>query len=198
MPTPVEKLSESTWTALAALESSLVSGFLDEWPSSARQRPVDPTALPVLAWLARIATAVPFPVAPELITALLQATPLLAWRQTYTADEMDLNFLDNYGYAELVGLNGPRCSERLACGFLLLGPDTFYPRHQHAAEEIYVPLFGHAQWQQGDSLWRTQVPGTLIHHRRDEPHAMRTRADPLLAIYLWRGANLAEQSRLSD
>jgi hypothetical protein len=94
-------------------------------------------------------------------------------------------------------LNGPRYSDRLASGFLLLGPDTLYPRHRHAAEEIYLPLVGAAEWQQGDTVWRRHPAGTVIHHRSEEPHAMRTGAEPLLALYLWRG-NLEQKSRLAE
>ncbi len=87
-------------------------------------------------------------------------------------------------------------SKTLACGFLLLGPRTFYPRHRHEAEEIYLPLSGTAEWQQGDAIWREHPPGTIIHHSSEEPHAMRTHAQPLLALYLWRSANLKQKARL--
>ena len=77
----------------------------------------------------------------------------------------------------------------------MLGPATHYPRHRHEAEEIYLPLSGTAAWQQGDARWRDRPPGTLIHHAGNEPHAMRTGAGPLLALYLWRSANLAQKAR---
>ena len=97
----------------------------------------------------------------------------------------------NSEYAALV-------SERLVCGFLLLGPQTLYPRHRHEAEEIYVPLSGTAAWQQGDGAWREKLPGAAIHHTSLEPHAMRTAQQPLLALYLWRGGGLTRSSRLVD
>ncbi len=86
--------------------------------------------------------------------------------------------------------------ERIACGFLILGPSTHYPRHRHEAEEIYLPLSGTAAWQQGDAGWQDRAPGALIHHASEEPHAMRTRGSPLLALYLWRSDNLAQKARL--
>ena len=90
----------------------------------------------------------------------------------------------------------PIACDGIACGFLILGPATHYPRHRHEAEEIYLPLSGTAAWQQGDAIWREQPPGTLIHHVSNEPHAMRTGAGPLLALYLWRSANLTQKARL--
>jgi len=189
-------LAQTTRSALEALHSPLLAEFLADWPGTPRARAVEPAGLPVLRCLATIAAGVS-PVAPELIAALLHVSPTLAWRQTYTADEMTRDFLDNYGWTEVLGLHGPRHSERVACGFLLLGPRTHYPRHQHAAEELYVPLSGRAEWQQGDRLWRRHEPGTVIQHRSEEAHAMRTQDEPLLAIYLWRGGDLAQKARLT-
>ena len=132
----------------------------------------------------------------DLVAAVCQAARSLSWRQTYAAKDIDRVFLDNYAWSEILGANGPLASERLACGFLLLGPSTLYPRHRHEAEEIYLPLSGTASWQQGDAPWRERSPGTPIHHASNEPHAMRTDARPLLALYLWRSANLAQKARL--
>ena len=94
----------------------------------------------------------------------------------------DAAFLDNYGWCEILGESGPIAGGPIACGLLLLGPATLYPRHRHEAEEIYLPLHGTAAWQQGDAVWRDRAPGTLIHHAGDEPHAMRTGAGPMQAV----------------
>ncbi len=59
-----------------------------------------------------------------------------------------------------------------------------------------MPLSGTAAWLQGDAVWRDRTPGTLIHHLSEEPHAMRTREEPLLAMYLWRSENLRQKARL--
>jgi hypothetical protein len=132
----------------------------------------------------------------DLVAAVCRAAASLAWRQTYTARDLDGAFLENYGWSEILGASGPLTGGRLACGFLILGPATHYPRHRHEAEEIYLPLSGTAAWQQGDAVWRERPPGTLIHHAGDEPHSMRTGAGPLLALYLWRSDDLAQKARL--
>ena len=153
--------------------------------------------LPVLDWLTVIAAG-HHDFAGPLIEALCRAAPSLTWRQTYTLADIDADFLSNYGYTEIIGPAAPRYSQRLAAGFLLLGPRTHYPRHRHEAEEIYVPLSGEAEWLQGDGVWRQRSPGSLIHHAGDEPHAMRTAAEPLLALYVWYGADLNGTARLDD
>ena len=180
---------------LQSLQEPALAPFLAEWPRTAAPRVVAASPLPVLRWLPDIAGDTDA-FAVDLVTAVCRAAPSLAWRQSYTAKDLGSAFLDNYGWSEIVGLTGPLASERIACGFLLLGPSTHYPRHRHEAEEIYVPLRGTAAWQQGDAVWRDRPPGTAIHHASNEPHAMRTGQSALFALYLWRSANLAQKARL--
>jgi hypothetical protein len=182
---------------LEALQQPSFAPFLADWPPSYVHRAADSHALPVLRWLPHMTGDTPA-FARDLVAAVSHTAPSLCWRQTYTVSDLDAAFLDNYGWSEILGGTGPLASERLACGFLILGPSTYYPRHRHEAEEIYVPLSGTADWQQGDAVWRERAPGTPIHHARDEPHAMRTGECPLLALYVWRSANLAQSARLDS
>ena len=173
--------------------------FVEEWPpesaSGAAAAGDGGGGLAVLRWLEAAIDAMPARSA-GLADALRRAAPALFWRQTYQPGEIGGDFLDNYGWTELVGPRGMQQSEQIACGILLLGPHTRYPRHRHPAEEWYLPLSGTAAWQRGDEGWRERPPGTAIHHRRDEPHAMRTKEQPLLALYVWCGRDIAQKSRL--
>ena len=63
--------------------------------------------------------------------------------QTYTSADFGERFLENYGYNEWIGQPGAFMSDEVACGVLLLGPETEYPDHAHEAEEFYLPL---ASW----------------------------------------------------
>jgi hypothetical protein len=194
MPTAVN-IAARVKQLLESLQVPAFAPFLADWPRAAVPRVATTSDLPVLRWLPDIAgDTAAFGI--DLVAALCHAAPSLAWRQTYTAKDLDAVFLDNYGWSEILGANGPLASERIACGFLILGPSTHYPRHRHEAEEMYLPLSGTAAWQQGDAVWRERPPGTPIHHAGNEPHAMRTGASPLLALYLWRSANLAQKARL--
>jgi hypothetical protein len=185
---------------LESLPYPALAPFLADWPAIYSRREIAPARLPVLRWLPQLAgVAAAFDAASigaDLVAAICRAAPLLEWRQTYSAADLDAAFLQNYGWSEIVGAVGPIESERLACGFLILGPSTCYPSHRHAAEELYVPLSGTAAWQQGDTVWREHAPGTPILHRSLEPHAMRTGGTPLLALYVWRGADLGQKARL--
>jgi hypothetical protein len=183
------------------LDDAVLAPFRRAWAQTQvmRSAPERPRAapLPVLQWWGRIAeNADPDSLLAPLIAKLHQCRSALPWRQTYTLAEANEQFLSNYGYTELVGSTAAVRSDKLAVGFLVLGPHTFYPKHRHEAEEIYVPLSGTAEWLQGDGIWRSRRPGTIIHHQTHESHAMRTGVQPLLALYLWLSDTLNQKASL--
>lgn len=199
------------WTALPATMPGHpeLARFLAGWPAPARHEsqpaatPPFLTAaprLPVLSWLPRIAgDADRF--GADFVNSLCGSADSLDWRQTYAEGEVSGRFLRNYGWAEIASPGARSAAAaagcpQISCGVLVLGPDTFYPPHCHEAEEIYLPLSGTAEWQQGNAVWRHRSPGTLIHHSSEELHAMRTGEHPLLAMYLWRSVDLHQQARL--
>jgi len=119
--------------------------------------------------------------------------PHLSWTQNpnYRREPPDPGFLDRYGYAVIVGPeDGPPAlavDPRVAIGVLLLGPDTHYPLHSHPAVEVYYTLTKAGEWWRDSGPWRHEPSGSAIYHVPSIPHATRTGADPLLAVYLWTG-----------
>lgn len=190
-----DALLAQTGRLLRSLAAPELAPILAAWPPAAQPRAVEPCALPVLRWLTEAAADAPG-FSEAVVRSLSRAAPSLAWHQTYAMGDVGADFLENYGWSELIGTRGPIPSKQIACGWLLLGPDTLYPRHRHEAAEIYLPLTGTAAWQQGDGVWREKPPGELIHHGSNEPHAMRTGARPLLALYVWCGADLSQKASL--
>jgi quercetin dioxygenase-like cupin family protein len=190
-------LAERIKELLEALRQPALAPFLADWPAAYQTRPVTACQLPVLFWLTQM-NGGRNPFAADVVATICQEAPSMAWRQTYSAKELDAAFLENYGWSEIIGGSGPLAGAQIACGILVLGPSTHYPRHRHEAEEVYLPLSGTAAWQQGGAEWRDRAPGTVIHHAGNEPHAMRTGTEPLLALYLWRGAGLSQKARLES
>lgn len=186
---------EALVTAARALfgQVSEAAPFLAAWPEGAERRVIAAQDLPVVAHLAGMAA--PGPTAPVL-DALQRAAPGLAWRQTYGTADFGADFLQGYGWSEFIGLRGPIPSTRLACGVLLLGPGITYPLHRHQAEELYLPISGTAFWRKGAGPETPVPPGRPIHHPAWMPHATRTGAEPLAALYLWQGGNLAAKSEI--
>jgi hypothetical protein len=179
---------------LEDLNDSHLKPFLEDWPSAkCVMRSILPRWLPVLSHLPAVVQATTKKT--EFLVNML--TPLanhMAWGQTYIAQDLGAEFLEKYGWTELIGLRGPVASNRVACGFLLLGPQLEYPSHFHEAEEVYVPLTGQTLWQRSEQSWVYRTPGLPIYHASRVPHAIRTEAIPLLALYLWRGGNLVQKS----
>jgi hypothetical protein len=169
--------------------------FIREWPKALIARPVVGRSLPVVSSLQGLSSY-----AAPATRALVEATAALAgeldWRQTYSSADFGQRFLDNYGWSEWIGERGAFISDAIACGVLMLGPDTEYPAHSHEAEELYLPLAGRAWWRSGKSDWRLRAPGTWIHHPSWTTHAMRTGREPLLAAYVWRAGDLSAKSRI--
>jgi hypothetical protein len=196
---------------LRSLDEPVLAPFLADWPDLSGSHTVGSSSpplasglripdvesdstLPVLRCLPDFA-ADQSGFGASLVADLCRNHHVLVWRQTYAACDVGDAFLRNYGYAEIVGMKSIP-SRRIACGFLILGPSTLYPRHRHEAEEIYIPLRGTARWEQSDAVWRERPPGAVIHHASDEPHSMQTGAEPLLALYIWRSEQLNQKARL--
>ena len=181
----------------ALLESAgpQADAFLADWPRELIARPVGARSLPVVAalpGLSRLAA----PAARALVEAVEAQGQDLDWRQTYGKADFGERFLENYGFNEWIGQRGAFISDSVACGVLLLGPQTEYPDHSHEAEELYLPLAGRALWRAAQSDWRLRPPGEWIHHPPWMRHAMRTLQEPLLAAYVWRAGDLQAKSRI--
>ena len=178
------------------LDDPQINSFLTDWPPAYfRMRSVVPQTLPVLSWMPEALAAVGKK-AEYIVNMLASLANHLTWGQTYSAGDFGAGFLEKYGWTELIGLRGPIAYDRMACGFLFLGPDIEYPRHSHEAEEVYLPLSGPTLWKQGNTDWESRAPCRPIYHGSRLPHAMRTESVPLLALYLWRAGNLDEKSRI--
>ncbi len=171
--------------AFAAVPEAV--SFLAEWPQLGRHRVLEPATLPVCRWLEAMGPG-------GVIGTIKAAAGQMQWRQTYGAGDFGPDFLQGYGWSEFIGLRGPLSSERIACGILLLAPGLHYPAHAHEAEEIYLPIHGEALWQQGQGDFAPVPVGQAVHHASWVPHAMKVGAEPLAALYLWRGGDLAAKS----
>lgn len=101
--------------------------------------------------------------------------------------DMPAGFKGRYSYCDIVGPAAPIRAAEICFGAYLQFPETWYPLHWHAAEELYLPVSGTALWTR-DGVWDEAArPGTLIRHAPYERHATRTGPQPLLALWAWTG-----------
>ena len=196
MDNNVVALVVAVYHFIQSLHKRCLEPFLADWPiTKGLTRSISPHTLPVLSYLPAVVKAADKKTE-HLVVMLAALAHHIAWGQTYSVQDFGPGFLEKYGWTELIGLRGPIASDRMACGFLMLGPEIEYPRHSHEAEEVYVPLTGPTFWMRGNEDWELRTPCRPIFHASRMPHAMRTESVPLLALYLWRGGNLAQKSRI--
>jgi len=118
--------------------------------------------------------------------ALEKLSRPLPWDYQYPPHPSADDLGKRIGFAELIGPDGPMYSPQCRVGFTLMAANTLYPLHAHPAVELYLVIAGHAEWTASDT--RQEVPpGGFVLHRANEPHAMRTLTEPLLALYSWSG-----------
>jgi len=158
-------------------------------------RQASPNYLPVLSFLPAAVKAAHEKAKP-LTQSLAALSRKLTWGQTYSVEDFGSKFLQRYAWTELIGQRGPIPSDRIACGFLFLGPQVEYPRHSHEAQEVYVPLTHSTLWQRRNQVWVPGAAGKPRFHASWEPHAMRADNQPLLALYIWHGGKLVQKSRI--
>lgn len=194
-------------TARAALDALLAAardwhGALpalrefEPWPDDLTYAARAPHPLPVIAHLQAdpgTASARSHP----LRDALVAAAPHIEWRHTYTEAEVGRDFLNRYGWFELAGPYGHYVSHqcRLTVGYW--GPHLNYGWHQHAPEEIYSIVSGRALFRLDGAEDQELGPEQTRLHGSDQPHAMDTHDQPVLAFVMWRGDGLADAPRMS-
>lgn len=124
-----------------------------------------------------------------LLDAIAPVIRFLPWRYNYPPCH-DIPGLElNIAFAEIIGPEAPFRSDSVCLGLTLIGPQTLYPAHHHPATELYLVAAGTATWTL-DGEPRNHPPGTYVLHPSQAVHAMRTHAEPLLAVYSWTGPDV--------
>jgi mannose-6-phosphate isomerase-like protein (cupin superfamily) len=128
--------------------------------------------------------------------AIRDLTDYADWQLTYTEDEVGQDFLNRYGWFELVGPEGHYRSDEIRAYIAYWGENLYYPWHLHEAEELYFILAGEALFEAEGDDPVTLRPGDIRIHRSNQPHQMTTGDSPVLALVLWRGAGLTGSPRM--
>lgn len=127
----------------------------------------------------------------SLVDAFKAAAPELRWNATYTAADVGEEFLEKYGWVDVIGPYGPFVWSgcRLMIGYWAEGLQ--YPRHWHEAEEVYAPLFGSAEFSGESYGKRIASVGDTVLHAPNEEHSAIMQDGGLLALAIWKGENVA-------
>lgn len=194
--TNFEELLGAFHAFLRLEQASLAHDAADSIDWAMPARALEPETTPCIRHLDRIREIAPAAARP-LARLLADNREALCWGQTYTEKDFGSDFLDNYGWVEVFGTRGHFANDKVAGGFLILGPEVVYSDHHHEAEEIYIPLTDGTGWRKGEGAFQVRDAGEVIHHPPNVNHAMKTGVEPLLALYLWRGGPLAAKSTIT-
>jgi quercetin dioxygenase-like cupin family protein len=124
-----------------------------------------------------------------LADAFAAIEPGLGWGSRPGAEAHGERFLNGHANATIVGPEGLEERRDVWIGVSLMAPHTRYPDHNHPPEEVYVVL-SPGEWRQGSGPWWQPGSGGLVYNPSNVVHAMRSAAQPLLAIwFLWTGTD---------
>ena len=125
----------------------------------------------------------------NLIEIIKENTSLVNWQRTYKEEEVGSDFLNRYGYYELIGPEGHYHSNKIRGFIAYWGEELTYDWHSHEAEEIYFILAG-------SGLFRTKEGEKILKanetcfHKSWQSHSMVTFSEPILTFVLWRGKGM--------
>ena len=131
----------------------------------------------------------------DLFQHIRQAMPVLTWRQPGFGRIPD-HIAAGMAVCEIIGPTGQITHKRIRAGLLFQASGMTYPRHSHAAEEIYLSLSGPVDWQVDDADWYQRQADEFIHHLPYQPHATCTGKTALLAIWGWAGDIAADSYKI--
>jgi dimethylpropiothetin dethiomethylase len=122
----------------------------------------------------------------NLINLLANCIHHLNWREAGFG-KISTEISNRICVTELIGPAGFFKHSNIRIGLLLQEPGTIYPRHQHAAEELYFILSGNAHWGVDDKALKPKPPKSFVHHNSNQSHCITTGEEPLLALWGWTG-----------
>lgn len=119
---------------------------------------------------------------PELAAAFAEVETGLRWSRRKTATPADEPFYGGHANAMLVGPGGLEERGDVQVGVTVMAPGITYPDHDHPPEEVYIALSPGAWWN-AEMDWTEPGPGGIIYNPPGILHAMRSDADPFLALW---------------
>ena len=96
--------------------------------------------------------------------------------------ESDQPFYDSHANAMLIGPGGIEERSDVWVGVTVMTPRLVYPDHDHPPEEVYIAM-SPGEWWNTEMDWTEPGPGGVIYNPPGILHAMRSHAQPLLALW---------------
>lgn len=169
-------------------EFPMVVSVLDALDKARCPGDVEPRLLPVVRHLDAVESSADATIN-AVLDELFRLASVLPWRQTVGyLDVLSRDYLDNYGYVQLLGPNAIVEHADVRVGIGLWGPNLHYPAHQHEAEELYHVLAGEPSFIDADGESRVTRPGDAVRHAPWQVHSQDFGSTPTVLLYCWTGA----------
>ena len=108
------------------------------------------------------------------------------WENGYAEKDVNKNFLNNYGFFELIGPTGHFKTSEMALYVNYLDKNTLYPLHNHEAEELYFIISGEAKFENNNGDNEILTSNKTRFHKSFEPHAITTNNNQILSFVIWK------------
>ena len=168
-------------------EFPMVAEVLDVLASAVSPTEVTPELAPVVAHLDSVGRTGDAAI-DALLDEFLRLAPMLPWRRTAGyLDVLSRDYLDNYGYVQLVGPGAIVEESSVRVGIGLWGPNLHYPPHRHSAEELYHVLYGAPSFTGASGEAVATGPGDAVHNAPWDVHSQDFGSTPTVLLYCWTG-----------
>ncbi len=164
-----------------------ITALREAWPDTAAFMRPREARLPVCDLLETALMAGQGAAEARLAESLRPFAGHLEWTYSYPDTARTHGLESAMAFTQIIGPRGCFDSLAIRVGLTLIAPGTHYPLHAHPASELYLVVAGTARWETETSPAHLCPPGSLILHSSKMAHAMETGAEPMLAIYSWRG-----------
>ena len=122
----------------------------------------------------------------ELHATISNLSPHVNWEHGYNEKEVGKDFLNKYGFFELIGPSGHFKTKEMALYVNFLDKNTYYPWHNHEAEELYFIVSGEAKFESKDQDAEILSSTKTRLHKSYQPHAITTSNQQILSFVIWK------------
>ena len=122
----------------------------------------------------------------ELHKSISKLSPYVNWEHGYKEKEVEKDFLNRYGFFELIGPSGHFKTSEMALYVNYLCKNAYYPWHNHDAEELYFIVSGKAKFESKDQNTEILTSTNTRLHKSFESHAITTDENPVLSFVIWK------------
>ena len=164
--------------------NSVLSNFV-EFPKNLFLKNFDKNRIPatdkLLNWNSNLDTKLI-----ELHNSISSLSPYVNWEQGYKENEVGKDFLNKYGFFEIIGPSGHFNTSEMALYVNYLCKNAYYPWHNHDAEELYFIVSGKAKFESKNQNTEILSTTNTRLHKSFESHAITTSEKPVLSFVIWK------------